>query len=453
MSIIACPRCRDEVTLPPKVSPQARVRCPLCRDEYILSEALAAMPPALIVLDAGPEVETRGYAEPEYRVAGEAGVATPGGVFDTTGPTGEAVTTAPRPLKGAAKPRRKKEGSAVGMIVQVVFGGVAAIVIFQALAWWVMDKDPFELGPVVSQYVPAIVPKRWHGKTNGSNEKPATNDNNAVASVPVNNQKPKPNNTGSGNSFDAGPQFNNLDPGTVNPLDPGAAPKVGPEPGDLKIDDPLAVPVKPMPEKPMPEKPVDFTPPMPKPLDPNAKPKFSSAQIQIPHAKAVAKSAAFDEAAEAEPAVKKQAGKEMFESAAELGKIIAQADLADPELEDVASQVKEYSILLSGKMRFVNFFAAERISAKEGDDGIVLGGKIADVKSAGDFFETTVEISPSLAVQVVSAKNPLDDGAKIGDTAVVLGRIVRDPKKDLPKYAGEGAQVIQAGQTTIVPQN
>src|SRR5687767_14740485 len=119
MSIIACPRCRDEVTLPPKVSPQARVRCPLCRDEYILSEALAAMPPTLIVLDAGPDADVGGYAEPEYKVAGvSAGSMVPSGVFDTTGPAGEGV--APRPEVKGARPRKKKEGSAISMMLQVV---------------------------------------------------------------------------------------------------------------------------------------------------------------------------------------------------------------------------------------------------------------------------------------------------------------------------------------------
>ena len=124
MSIVACPRCRDEVTLPAKVSPQARVRCPLCRDEYILSEALAKMPPTLIVLDPGPGMEEPSYTEPEYKVAGGAGMA---GVFDSRPAMGESpVSTMPRPMTGGSRPKKKSGGGAIGQVIQVVLGGVGA---------------------------------------------------------------------------------------------------------------------------------------------------------------------------------------------------------------------------------------------------------------------------------------------------------------------------------------
>src|SRR5690348_5837964 len=111
MSIIACPRCRDEVMLPPNASPQARVRCPLCRDEYTLSEALAKMPPMLIVVDAGPQPAhapysqqaVGGYAEPSYEVADS----TAGGMFDTSPAVGEAPAS-PAPMKFKAKPKKKE---------------------------------------------------------------------------------------------------------------------------------------------------------------------------------------------------------------------------------------------------------------------------------------------------------------------------------------------------------
>src|SRR4029450_3383965 len=68
MTIVRCPRCRDEVTVPPRASGVALVRCPLCLEQYLLSEALAQAPPALIMVSesvrdgfAPPAVE----AEPE----------------------------------------------------------------------------------------------------------------------------------------------------------------------------------------------------------------------------------------------------------------------------------------------------------------------------------------------------------------------------------------------------
>ncbi|QDU31415.1 hypothetical protein ETAA8_65720 [Anatilimnocola aggregata] len=467
MSIVACPRCRDEVTLPAKVSPQARVRCPLCRDEYILSEALAKMPPTLIVLDPGPGLDepTYGsgtaYDEPEYKVAGDTA---PGGMFDTTPPGEGAAAAAPRPLKGTTRPK-KKSGSPVGQVIQVVMGGVGAIVLFHALAWYTPLGlgDPLEAGPLVAKYIPAIVPEKYRGtkKTKPTDDSADTNGSNNIKKfappVPAVVKGKKKN---GGNSFDPDGKFSQLENPAVpviDPLDPGAAPVLAPE-TDVKIEDPLKM-VEPTKTAEPPlvvdtEKPVDFTPPPPKPEDPNAKPVVGSFELTTAYAMAVAKREAFDQAAGADAATRKQKGLEMFESAAELGKVASQADLAEAELQDKASEIKEFSLLLSGKLQFVNFFAAERLAATEGNDGIAFGGTVTDFKSVGDMFETTIEIarkSGPLSVAVVTPKSLQDQGAKVGDTAVVIGRIVRDVPKDLPKYKGEASMVVHGGHTTIVP--
>src|SRR5687767_7943744 len=51
MSIVACPKCAEKVSLPPKAPPEAKVRCPLCGENYLLSEAMSTMPPMLEVLE------------------------------------------------------------------------------------------------------------------------------------------------------------------------------------------------------------------------------------------------------------------------------------------------------------------------------------------------------------------------------------------------------------------
>jgi len=480
MSIVACPRCRDEVTLPAKVSPQARVRCPLCRDEYILSEALAKMPPALIVLDPGPGLDEPSYDEPEYKVAGDAA---PGGMFDTTPPGEGAVSTAPRPLKGGIRPK-KKSGSAVGQIVQVVMGGVGAIVLFHALAWWTpLSKylgDPLDAGPMVAKYVPAIVPEKYRG-TKGSETKGQQNEksnSNNVKKFPTTAPAIVKKNAKGGTDFDPDGKFGaleNTEPvlpelGSETPpvLPPETGNPVIPVEPSVKIDDPLKMtePVKPEPPKvaegpktPDTEKPVDFTPPLPKPEDPNAKTPVGSFEITKVYTAAVAKQGIFEQADAADPE-RKQKGQEMFEAVAELGKVASEADFAEADLQDKASQIKEFSLLLSNQLPFINFFATERISATEGGgpgalpDGIAFGGKVTDFKSVGGMFETTIEIarrSGPLTVAVVTPKSLQDEGAKVGDSMIVLGRIVRDVVKDLPKYKGESPTVVKAGHTVVVP--
>ena len=53
-SLSKCPRCRQQVTIPEGVAAAMQVRCPLCSAEYPLSDALAAVPPALIPVGLVP---------------------------------------------------------------------------------------------------------------------------------------------------------------------------------------------------------------------------------------------------------------------------------------------------------------------------------------------------------------------------------------------------------------
>lgn len=460
MSIVACPRCRDEVTLPARLSPQARVRCPLCRDEYTLSEALAKMPPLLIVLDAGPEAEVGGYGEPEYKVAGDAAPAM-GGVFDSSPAVGDAPAMPRAGVKGSARPKKKSGGGAVSQMIQVVLGGIGAFALFNPIAWYLMDQDPFSMGPIVAKYVPSVVPEKYRGST------PAVSANGKGADVAKNGGTPPlpavvKNKKSNGNVFDTGDKFKGLDPNeikpTLDPLDPGGAPAIPPEP-EVKIDDPLNP--NPMPIKPMVDKPVDFTPPMPKPVDPNAKTPVSSSDITTAYAFAVNKREDFEASNKAgeEPAVRKQKGKDLYDSAAQLGKLCAEADMTEAENADKLSLIKDDLVLkMTGngaRLTMLAVFADPSLADGASEEGIAVGGIIKDFKDLGATKEMTIEVTRQngtlFTLPIITSKSLEGDGAKVGDTAIVLGKIVRDPKKDLPKYKGEAPQVIQAGHTTLVP--
>jgi hypothetical protein len=57
-SISKCPRCAQPVTIPDRVAAEALVRCPLCAAEYPLGDALAGVPPTLIVVETAAVVAT-----------------------------------------------------------------------------------------------------------------------------------------------------------------------------------------------------------------------------------------------------------------------------------------------------------------------------------------------------------------------------------------------------------
>jgi hypothetical protein len=261
-------------------------------------------------------------------------------------------------------------------------------------------------------------------------------------------------------AFDTGGKFENINPNelkpTLDPLDPGTAPTLPPEP-EVKIDDPL----KPAVPAPSGDKPFEFKVPEPKPEDPNAGPKVSSTDVTTAYAFAVNKREDFEASnlAKEEISVRKQKGKDLYDAAAELGRLFADADMADEKnsekisliQENLTSKIANYGSMLAS-------IADQRLAEGAKEEGIVVSGVIKDIKPLGATHETTIEVTrPGVektvfTVPIVTTKSLEDEGAKVGDTLIVLGKIVRDPKKDLPQYKGEAPQVVHAGHTTVMPK-
>src|SRR3954468_22407069 len=124
MSVIRCPRCRDEVSVPPGASARALVRCPLCLEQYLLSEALADAPPPLVII--GGDVPAAAMQRPadsdsDYKVA--SGGFSPA-VFESPGPT--TTVSLPRPAIRTGRRTRRREKSGLLFLVNVVAGGLLA---------------------------------------------------------------------------------------------------------------------------------------------------------------------------------------------------------------------------------------------------------------------------------------------------------------------------------------
>src|SRR5690349_15479023 len=117
MTIVRCPRCRDEVSVPAKATPRALVRCPLCLEQYLLAEALANAPPPLIIIGgevAQEAIEQPASGEDEYRLSG-------GGVLDSTSPAASTVVM-PRPAVRAPQRARRPQGGGLILVANYVIG-------------------------------------------------------------------------------------------------------------------------------------------------------------------------------------------------------------------------------------------------------------------------------------------------------------------------------------------
>lgn len=178
MTTANCPHCDEQVRVPAMVSSDATVKCPLCQEEYSLANALCLLPPELIVVDdmippqvddvdAGTSWEELAEAEDEKTAASEfvfasaeSPTTSPG--FDFEGGASASIAT---PVRASAR-RHKPKGSPVKSIVSIVLGGLLAFPIAQLILWYLPGdlKRDFGAGPVVAQYVPAIVPAKFRGK-------------------------------------------------------------------------------------------------------------------------------------------------------------------------------------------------------------------------------------------------------------------------------------------------
>ena len=152
-----CPKCHDQVTLPNDASGQTRVRCPLCQAEYSFSELLNRLPPALIVLDAPSITPAAGPGRPEddeYALVVEEDEPHPA-VSQVR--LQRPVTTAAQSRSRAARP----QSSMFWEATKVALGALLAIPLAQLILWYLpgsWQRDPLDLGPRVSRYVPWVVP-------------------------------------------------------------------------------------------------------------------------------------------------------------------------------------------------------------------------------------------------------------------------------------------------------
>ena len=281
MTTVSCPKCSDQVSVPASAPRSARVRCPLCQEEYDLADALAQLPPALIIVSTGVAEE-----EPVLAAVGGMDAATGSHIgsgldhgFDShleggsekgfsasvldAEPSHAEMVTAPTPAFRSSPRPRRKEKSMVGELVKIVLGGVVGIGLAIVILWWGPGVD-LGLAPTVDK----VSWLRWVLPPKFRDEGIKNNEENPDDLQPINtdngdNGKSKPKQTGksgngastSGGGFatKAKPKAAPKGEDSLDTSDPFAE-KGASGVGELKIESPLSTERKPAPKKPEPAK-------------------------------------------------------------------------------------------------------------------------------------------------------------------------------------------------------
>ncbi len=478
MSIVSCPKCADSVVMPEGSSPAATVRCPLCQEEFQLSELLDAMPPALIVVE-DPEAADQ-PAAPDSLFFADSAADRPINLLDevetdpqpraiSIGPleTSSAPSTTPSSGKGrrvAPRPQRKKKNPAVE-VAKVFFGGVAGLVIAQALLWWLpwsnYRRDPFELGPKVSEFAGWMVPEQFHGK---GKAKPAEAGGAGPAAINTDASPQPSGNDVFGPPGTGLPQRTFVDPNKTQDDTVVAGVSVDPL-GDLNLDldadllnmiDPADDPII---EEPTLEEPS---------LDESGSGAggmgAQSPVARIAHAPEVSGAelrTALDDAntvvrawMATEDANDRQLIVQSYQALAKLAEAVTFAgDISGEQLQAVSDLL---SPLISDPERLSSLkMIGQRWPAFAGRDGtgILLVGTVVGTKQEGDIYVTELEVTEGDdSIAIYQDGDPAAD-CPPGASIVVLGPIVDDPENNVAGYAGDAASLIWTGQSQVLAGN
>lgn len=514
MTIANCPRCCERVSVPMHASHEATVQCPLCQEEYLLGEALAQLPPALVVLsdiggtppteldedeDSWSAISLNDDDVDEVAVA-PTGESTGAAPFDfASGPTasGGKATSTIRPSTRARKPK----GSPIKSVLSIVIGGLMAFPIAQGILWYLPGdlKRDFGAGPIVAQYVPAIVPAKFRGSKAtgeastkpsfqnanvagsdfnfGDSDKfasPATDDRGNGNAAPANKNKKKQKAAGGFPAIDdtatdqpAEEEAMSLDDAAaagadvfggaleVPGLELGGVPTIdAPSPPSIKLsnepiepDDDPAVTLPPFVESPLTiEKPsVEVSGLAPGSIR-NA-PSVTADVVVKSFQSALSGNLAWDtdEASTPNASLKR----EFYQSFSMLGEALTFADRSD---ETVATQISETAKLLHeigkqpDKLEVIAGVAKGWMGAGyevRKTNGICLTGVVKTVEPIGEFYETTIT-NGGKQIAVVSTSDPSEYFVE-GSQVLVLGTILDDPKKNFGGYEGSRDAIVLDG--------
>lgn len=460
MTIIRCPRCRDEVTAPAKASRLAIVRCPLCLEEYPLADALRQVPPTLIVVGSDAEADTQPEAggwQPGEAVSSAAATADVG-VFDASPGAGVAAPAPSRPVAKAQRPKRR-ERSAVGNFIGIVFGGLGGIGLGLLVLWWVFRQD-VGVGPTVARYAPWIVPAQFHGKPeSGANTGGTAAASTANAAVPRPNtaggKKSKPPPVSAVTGYEE-PPSSLPEPGSLDNI--GGASPLAPA-GNSAFETPPAAKANP----PVPKAPdlTDLlaagTPPAAAVTPPASRPPAEELGKAVSDAAGALER--YDNFTGDDAETKRGKFTEMYVAVSEAGRLVSLLDAQDAEFAAPVGELKAVLEKIAGiggpsKLSAVKFLASSHWPQRKQGAGLLVAGTVKEIKRAGPQHEITLDAASRglpLEIPVVSIANP-EKLCQAGDELVIAGRIVEDPKANLPGYDGAAPRVLMLGYCVKVPK-
>ena len=396
-----------------------------------------------------------GLAEPED-------VEAPAGFdFSEQEAPGESSGPIETTVAARAKQRQqsKKSKSPVGEVVKVALGGFVGLLIAQAILWWLpgsWKRDPLNLAPKLPGVVAFLAPAQLRDVA--PVDSPETPSTPPPASGRVGTGPPPTtlaaNNTGSFSDVginqlqtpeEVPPGNSEAEPTDLSPPPGDAADTLFSEPVAGGLDDPLAGGLD------IPEPTLGVL---------NA-PSYTSAELGEALLAASESHNHWNAVAAGEPGDRRKAAMNFYVALCHLGDKVTFVNSSDKQVEGRIEAV--HGILQDlgtngTKVSIIGNSAAGWMNLGERDtDGVILAGKVLDIRRAGELFETKVRLAAKKqpVVTVMTRIDPTDNEwstIQVDDDIVALGSIVQDPSLHLGGYEGEELVVVWGGYVTAIPK-
>ncbi len=442
MAVANCPECQEEVSLP-SVSEEATVQCPLCDAEYVFSAISDALPPTLIVLDdplaVSPEAD--GNDELNLAPAEDVAVSNSAFAFDEESAPGRALVE-------RAAARRASSGSPLKTLVQIFLGGALALPLAQLVLWHLPEepRDPVGLGEAIYandslEFLRSIVPAELD--TSGSSD----GNSNGDESAEQDEHRPLTNPLQQDTGFNVGP-MEEVELGSGTPLGNPFGVDENPDGNAQPTVDEIAA--QPKPAGPAPLSPTEYI---------RDSFVFQNVVINNMYAQAQDSLKQWDELGpEANDNLRKIEGRELFLS---LGQLASGMTYQDPDMNQSFDSVEEafnFFSELAGREEILELVNAEfenSLRTKQSPRSGVLftAHSVGEEESVSGYQRLMVELDGG-ALELPLVYSPeIDQPISADASSLVLGSLIRRPRRDLKNYLGTDEFVVIFGAAVPLAVN
>lgn len=157
MQIVPCPSCRTPALLPEQLPLEATVGCPHCGQLFVLGEVLICQFASWEVVVNPSTIANESQADPsdctlqrDGKLAIDASI-----IASLAAQPGNAN-------RHGSFSRHRRQPSGLLSMLPIIGGGLAAFPLALLILWYGLGRDVGGLGAQIAQYVPWIVPAKFH---------------------------------------------------------------------------------------------------------------------------------------------------------------------------------------------------------------------------------------------------------------------------------------------------